>query len=192
MPTPEPTTFTARRTYDQLDDEQTIEELMGELRADLLAQARDAGREITSDITVELIQGGEGLFPGEAAVRATALAAPIAKNAPAPYRPKVLVDFDGVIHAYSKGWADGTTYDGPIPGAREALESMVADGYEVVIFSTRDADQITAWLAKWGFPPYRVTNVKEPAVAQIDDRAIRFADWPQAAADLRTLYPVNR
>jgi hypothetical protein len=107
------------------------------------------------------------------------------------YRPRVLVDFDGVIHAYTRGWADGTAYDPPLPGAAEALAAMDADGYEVAIFSTRDAQQIGEWLMVYGFPAYRVTNVKEPAVAQIDDRAIRFRDWEQAARHLRALYPVQ-
>jgi hypothetical protein len=108
------------------------------------------------------------------------------------YRPRLLVDFDGVLHAYSRGWADGTTYDGPIPGALEALAALDADGYEVVVFSTRDADQIVEWLAAHGFPAYRVTNVKEPAVAQIDDRAIRFHAWRQALDDVRLLYPIRQ
>ena len=108
------------------------------------------------------------------------------------YRPRVLVDFDGVIHRYSRGWADGSAYDAPMPGAREALEAMESDGYEPVVFSTRDANQIRLWMANNGFPPYRVTNAKEPAVAQIDDRAIRFTDWIQSAADLRALYPPQR
>jgi hypothetical protein len=107
------------------------------------------------------------------------------------YRPRLLVDFDGVLHAYSRGWDDGTTYDGPLPGAREALADLDAEGYEVVVFSTRDGEQIAAWLAEYGFPAYRVTNVKEPAVAQIDDRAIRFYEWRQALADVRLLYPIK-
>jgi len=194
MALPEPTTYTAERTVDQIGDEQTIEEVMLQLRDDLRAQAANDGRELAGEITVELVQDRDAAPPGQAMVRATALAAPIAKDSPAPkapWRPKVLVDFDGVIHRYSKGWADGATYDPPMPGALEALEQMELDGYEVVIFSTRDADQIKAWLLVWRFPIYRVTNVKEPAVAQIDDRAIRFVDWGQAATDLRELHPVN-
>jgi hypothetical protein len=80
---------------------------------------------------------------------------------------------------------DGTAYDGPIDGAREML------GYEIVIFSTRDTEQIEFWLMKYLFPPYRVTNIKEPAVAQIDDRAIRFESWSQAYEDVLRLYPLR-
>lgn len=110
---------------------------------------------------------------------------------PDTYRPTVLVDFDGVLHRYSKGWADGTAYDLPMDGAQHALEVLSRDGYEVVIFSTRDAGQITTWMQQHHMPPYRVTNVKEPAVAIIDDRAIRFEDWDQAVQALRELYPVR-
>lgn len=194
MGLPEPTTYTAERTVDQVGEEQTIQEVMLELRDELRAQAANTGRELAGEITVELVQDRDAVPPGQAMVRATALAVPITKDAPAPkapWRPKVLVDFDGVIHRYSKGWADGTVYDDPMPGALEALEQMELDGYEVVIFSTRDAEQIVDALARWGFPAYRVTNIKEPAVAQIDDRAIRFVDWDQAATDLRALHPVN-
>jgi hypothetical protein len=113
----------------------------------------------------------------------------------AAYRPKVLVDFDGVIHRYSKGWADGTVYDPPVVSARTALRALVHDGYEPVIFSTRDAVQITAAFKAWGWDEcasLTVTNVKLPAVAQIDDRAIRFWDWRQALAELAERYPVER
>jgi hypothetical protein len=107
------------------------------------------------------------------------------------YRPLVLVDFDGVIHRYSRAWADGTVYDPPVPGAEAALQLLEAEGYEPVIFSTRDPVQIADALDRWGWKQYRITNVKEPAVAQIDDRAIRFHDWFQALAELRQRYPVQ-
>lgn len=108
------------------------------------------------------------------------------------YKPKVLVDFDGVIHRYSRGWADGTAYDDPMPGAQFALSELELEGYEVVIFSTRDARQIELWMHDHDFPPYRITNVKEPAVAQIDDRAIHFTDWTSAVDELLERYPVRR
>jgi len=104
---------------------------------------------------------------------------------------RLLVDFDGVIHRYSKGWSSGTAYDPPMPGARDALGDLTAAGYEVVIFSTRDSAQIVEWLARYSFPAYRVTNVKEPAVALIDDRAVRFLDWASAFTEVVERYPVR-
>ena len=103
--------------------------------------------------------------------------------------PRVLVDFDGVIHAYSRGWSDGTAYDSPLPGAKEALQAMVDHGYEVVIFSTRSSGQILEWLRLHGFPRYRVTDQKLPAIAIIDDRAIHFVDWVGAITELARRYP---
>ena len=106
--------------------------------------------------------------------------------------PTVLVDFDGVIHRYSGGWKDGSTYDSPVFGAKDALQELVDEGYKVVIFSTRNADQIAKWLKFWEFPEYQITNVKIPAVAIIDDRAIRFTNWGLAKQSLRKYYPVEK
>lgn len=106
--------------------------------------------------------------------------------------PKVLVDFDGVIHQYSRGWQDGEIYDPPIPDAFNALAALEAAGYEVVIFSSRDASQIRKWMIEHDGGAYRVTNVKESAVAMIDDRAIRFISWPQSVGELVQRYPVSR
>lgn len=107
-------------------------------------------------------------------------------------KPKLLVDFDGVLHRYSRGWADGTAYDPPMPGALDAVGDLLAQGYEVVIFSTRPAEQIHPWLLRYGFPVgLRVTDRKEPAVALIDDRAVRFTDWGSALAEMSERYPVR-
>lgn len=110
----------------------------------------------------------------------------------------VAVDFDGVIHTYGRGWQDGTIYDEPVPGAFDAIESLMGR-YAVAIFTTRDVHQVAEWLFAHGFdnvatgwtPPFwnekgviLVTNLKPAAVAYIDDRGIRFADWGQALADL--------
>lgn len=107
-----------------------------------------------------------------------------------PWTPRALIDFDGVIHRYSKGWHDGTAYDPPMPGAQGAINVLMQQGREVVVFSTRDADQIHEWLRKWGFPPLRVTNVKEPAQFILDDRALRFETWELALGDVNDLYPM--
>ena len=111
----------------------------------------------------------------------------------APWRPRILVDFDGVIHAYSKGWQDGSIYDPPVAGAIASLDAMVEHGYEVVIFSTRPGEQIRPWLERYWptMPPaLTITDQKLPAVALIDDRAIRFESWAQALTDLEDHYPI--
>ncbi|MFJ9114445.1 hypothetical protein ACIRJO_02730 [Streptomyces sp. NPDC102394] len=62
----------------------------------------------------------------------------------------VAVDFDGVVHGYSRGWADGTIYDPPLPGAIDALH-LLMDEHPVFIFTTREPEQVRAWLAEYGF-----------------------------------------
>ena len=58
----------------------------------------------------------------------------------------VAIDFDGVIHQYSKGWQDGTIYDPPVDGAIAAINSLLKEDYSVFIFSTRPPKQIKKWL----------------------------------------------
>lgn len=62
----------------------------------------------------------------------------------------VAVDFDGVVHAYSRGWHDGTIYDEPIPGALDALHALMRD-YAVFIHTTREPEQVMPWLEGHGF-----------------------------------------
>jgi hypothetical protein len=50
---------------------------------------------------------------------------------------KIAIDFDGVIHGYSKGWNGGAIYDPPVPGVKEALDALKAEGHYLMIFSTR-------------------------------------------------------
>lgn len=103
----------------------------------------------------------------------------------------IAVDFDGVIHAYSGGWQDGSIYDPPMEGAQAFLEGLQKSGHAVFILSTRSPLQITEWCAEH-FPRLKfqvippdtrfwnsttiigVTNIKLPAVAYVDDRAIQF------------------
>lgn len=58
----------------------------------------------------------------------------------------IAIDFDGVIHAYSKGWQDGSCYDKPVFGAFEAIQTLMSSGYSVFVFSTRKPKQIKRWL----------------------------------------------
>jgi adenylylsulfate kinase len=89
----------------------------------------------------------------------------------------IAIDFDGVIHSYSRGF-DGldNAYDGVHTGARSAIMKMREKGYKLVIVSSRPAHVIRDWLVKWDLNQYfdDVTNVKRPASFYIDDHAVEF------------------
>lgn len=115
----------------------------------------------------------------------------------------VAVDFDGVLHSYERGWADGSIYGDWKPGAVTAL-SQLMHRHAVFIHTTRPARQVarwieqksgyafecttrvprTGWLRRPGFwneqGTLLITNRKLAAIAYIDDRAVRFEDWPQS------------
>lgn len=109
------------------------------------------------------------------------------------------VDFDQVVHEYSKGWHDGTIYDPPMPGAVEGLRTLMAHE-PVFIFTARRTDQTAEWLTGLGFTVrvddgstgnfwnergvLLVTNRKLAARAYLDDRAVVFTTWGKALADL--------
>ena len=57
----------------------------------------------------------------------------------------IAIDFDGVIHKYSKGWQDGKCYDDEVDGVFKAID-MLMTKYTVFIFSTRNRRQIKEWL----------------------------------------------
>jgi hypothetical protein len=115
-----------------------------------------------------------------------------------PKRITLCLDFDGVIHKYSRGWQDGSIYDEPVYEAPEYLPRL-AQRYRLVILTARfkvkeqhfQEDEIWAWLQKWDLAQYiaDVTRVKPPeAIAFVDDRAIRFLNWPQAFEDIEFHY----
>lgn len=109
----------------------------------------------------------------------------------------VAVDFDGVLHSYDKGWHDGTIYGDWKPGAVAALSQLMQQ-YAVFIHTTRDAKQVARWIEQQSGYAFEcttrvprsgfwneqgvllVTDRKLPAVAYIDDRAVRFTNWPDA------------
>lgn len=57
----------------------------------------------------------------------------------------IAIDFDGVIHKYSKGWHDGSCYDEHIVGVFEAIQELM-ETKTVFIFSTRKPKQIKKWI----------------------------------------------
>ena len=119
----------------------------------------------------------------------------------------VAVDFDGVLHSYDKGWHDGTIYGDWKPGAVTGLTQLMQQ-YAVFVHTTRSPKQVARWIERksgygfecttrvpragllrrpgfWNERGYLlVTSRKLPAIAYIDDRAIRFENWPQVLGGL--------
>ncbi len=116
------------------------------------------------------------------------------------------VDFDGVIHANTKGFYDGTVYDDPIPGSREALESL-SKKFTIVVYSAKarkdrmliggktGAELIWEWLRRHEMDSFvsDVTAEKPRAVFYIDDKAVRFnGQWDNTMELLREYGYIGR
>lgn len=110
----------------------------------------------------------------------------------------IAIDFDGVLHGYSKGWQDGSIYDAPKPGSARALATLQKLGFRILIYSTRNtprivdgaeqpsmANAVETYLRLHSIPFDEVwTKPEKPlCVAFIDDNAIHFENWPQALGD---------
>ena len=97
-------------------------------------------------------------------------------------RKTIAIDFDGVIHKYSKGFKGlDNAYDEPVPGTVEALEKLNSLGFDLKIMSSRPAPVITKWLEKHGMTKLisEVSNHKFPATVYVDDRGFKFNNWDQ-------------
>ncbi len=57
----------------------------------------------------------------------------------------IAVDFDGVIHLYSKGWQDGEIYDEPVEDSFDSLRFLM-EKYAVFIFTSRPSLPVGRWL----------------------------------------------
>jgi hypothetical protein len=115
------------------------------------------------------------------------------------------VDFDGVIHRYSKGWHDGSIYDPPVPDALDSLRTIMVE-HAVFVFTARPVAPVAEWLIGHGLPATTneppcfwsdrtqllVTNRKFPAFVYIDDRAVRFETWPQTLTQVADLISGRR
>ena len=103
-------------------------------------------------------------------------------------RRTIALDFDGVLHKYN-GYQNGLV-QGPIVGAKDAVETLLAAGNTVVVFTTRPPSLVEPWLKEHGFPPLEVTSVKRPFWVLVDDRAIHFGgSWEGLVKEIEAFKP---
>ncbi len=104
---------------------------------------------------------------------------------------RVAVDFDGVLHSWDGEWQGADVVNGaPIPGAIDWLEQVLNSGLDVVILTSRCAEDapdvigrareaIRFWLVEHGLPQEKlrqitITAEKLAAGMYIDDRGFHF------------------
>jgi hypothetical protein len=102
----------------------------------------------------------------------------------------IALDFDGVIHRYSKGWTTPEdVYDPPTDGFKEWLEEAEKT-FEIVVVSSRLSSvaghrAVRDWLAKHGLERLRTSTDRPPAFLTIDDRALNFTgNWKDYPLDI--------
>lgn len=102
------------------------------------------------------------------------------------------VDFDGVIHRYSRGWQGGRIYDPPVDGAAEGLRTILELEPVFIFTARRNLGSVAKWIISELDVPavvdspitarefwedrdrLLVTNRKYPARAYLDDKAVLF------------------
>lgn len=113
------------------------------------------------------------------------------------YVPIICLDFDGVIHSYTSGWKGVRNVpDGPMAGAIEFIHTLLNNGFEVAIHSSRSGQwggrrAMRNWLRGhagnlWheapgylGLEDVKFPLFKPAATVSIDDRALTFTGvWP--------------
>jgi len=109
---------------------------------------------------------------------------------PTVYKPAVCLDFDGVINSYQSGWTGDVTDipDSPTPGAAEAITKL-REKYKILVLSSRCETEegkqaIQEWLDKHGIKVDGVVQHKPPAIAYVDDNAIKHTSWQKTLQDL--------
>jgi hypothetical protein len=109
---------------------------------------------------------------------------------------RIMIDLDGVIHQY-EGFKDGTLYGNIFDGAKEAIDYLRNNGYEVIIFTSRLSKKlndntenqkvmIKKWLNKNKIKVDDITSEKLAADLYMDDRAIHFkGDWNNTLDEIK-------
>ena len=105
-------------------------------------------------------------------------------------KPKLCLDFDGVIYSNQQFKRVDLLRDPPVKGALEAVKKL-SKTYKIFIHSTRNnspqgLQAVKEWIEANGLAPFvQVVDYKPIARMYIDDRAIQFrGDWTQTIKDI--------
>lgn len=100
-------------------------------------------------------------------------------------RKTIALDFDGVLHQYSKKWQDGSIYDPPIPHTKWALQKL-AEEYDLIIFTCRTPiEDVEKWIYEQTGVKIPATNSKPHADMYLDDRGYHFTGcWVTALNEI--------
>lgn len=107
-------------------------------------------------------------------------------------RRTIAVDFDGVIAEYD-GWKGKGVFGLPRKDVVEALHELRAEGWKIVIHTTRGEQEVRPYLVRHGIPhdeinrnsDYRTLGVKPVADVYWDDRAFFYSG--DARRDIRRI-----
>ncbi len=97
-------------------------------------------------------------------------------------RRTIAVDFDGVIAEYD-GWKGAGVLGAPRVDVRNALRTLRAEGWKIVIYTTRGEAEIAEYLVRHEFhydeinrnSDYTTLGHKPVADVYWDDRAFRYS-----------------
>lgn len=113
----------------------------------------------------------------------------------------ICIDFDGVIHDYSRGWQGVDVFDRPVNGAKEGTAALKEKGWTIIIYTTRnDTPALRSWLEKNDISyDYINVNPNQPegsdkgkliANVYLDDRGILFkGNWKKAILEILSFTP---
>ena len=97
-------------------------------------------------------------------------------------RRTIAVDFDGVIADYD-GWKGAGVLGKPRPDVVDVLNLLRAEGWKIIIHTTRGKQEIAPYLREYSIPyeefnsnsDYKTLGIKPVADVYWDDRALRYS-----------------
>lgn len=117
-------------------------------------------------------------------------------NKIARHQKTIAIDLDGTILKYDR-WRGAKHFGEPLPGAVEFMQKLYDDGWFIIIWTTRgNTKDVKNYLNEKSivFDTINVnpnqpkgTSQKVIADAYLDDRAIRFTNWPNAYKEIRKI-----